>query len=130
MLKKKSQAWSMDVILAVVIFIGAFFLYYVLASSNRGEKTGNLKEDALSVLKQISSEGSSLKIIDRQTINDTKIGELKNMNYDQLKNTLRVNGDFCIYIEDDQGKIVPINQSYMGVGSSSMNISGIPCGQK
>ena len=120
----------MDIIVAVVIFIGAFFLYYVLVGSNPGEQTGNLKDDALSVLKQVSSEGSKLVIVDKQAVNETKIGELKNMNYDDLKSALRVNGNFCIYMEDEQGKIVPINQSYVGVGSSSMNISGIPCGQK
>jgi len=35
MRRKKSQAWSMDIIFAVVIFIGAFFTFYFLAKPFR-----------------------------------------------------------------------------------------------
>ena len=128
--RRNSQAWSVDVILAVVIFTGSFFLYYIIANSGPGSEVAGLKADANSIIKQVSSEGNSLNIVNKQEINLTKIGELKNLNYDELKSQLRVEGDFCIYIEDEKGNLVMINESYRGVGSQNINISGVPCSQK
>jgi len=128
--RRKSQAWSVDVILAVVIFMGSFFLYYTIANSGSGSEVAGLKADANSVIRQVSNEGNALSIVSEQEINITKIGELKNLNYDELKSQLRVEGDFCIYIEDEKGNLVMINDSYRGVGSSNINISGVPCSQK
>lgn len=130
MQSRKSQAWSVDVILAVVIFMGSFFLYYAIANSDSGSEVAGLKADANSIIKQVSNEGSTLSIVSEQEINVTKIGELKNLNYDELKSQLRVEGDFCIYIEDEKGNLVMINDSYRGVGSQNINISGVPCSQK
>ncbi|HLC60132.1 MAG TPA: hypothetical protein VJJ52_01760 [Candidatus Nanoarchaeia archaeon] len=127
---KKTQAWSMDIILAVVIFIGAFFLYYTLVGSNPSSKAGALKDDATSIIKQVANDGNSLRVLDSRELNESRLGELKNLNYEQLKGMFRTEGDFCIYIEDDQGNIVLINKSYRGIGSSNINISGIPCSQK
>jgi len=130
MQSRKSQAWSVDVILAVVIFMGSFFLYYTIANSSPGTEVAGLKADANSVIKQVSNEGNTLSVVSKQEINMTKIGELKNLNYDELKSQLRVEGDFCIYIEDEKGNLVMINDSYRGVGSPNINISGVPCSQK
>src|SRR3989344_4169201 len=96
--RRKSQAWSVDVILAVVIFMGAFFLYYAIANSGSSSDVTALKADASSIIKQ--------------EINITKVSELKDMNYDELKNQFRVEGNFCIYIEDEKGNLVMINNSY------------------
>ena len=127
---KKSQAWSVDVILAVVIFMGSFFLYYTITNSNQGSDVAGLKADANSVIKRVSNEGGSLSIVSNQEVNISKIGELKNLDYDELKSQLRVDGDFCIYIEDEKGNLVMINESYRGIGSPNINISGVPCSQK
>lgn len=130
MLRRKSQAWSVDVILAVVIFMGAFFLYYAIANSSSSSDVTALKADASSVIKQVSNEGDPLSIVSKQEINITKVSELKDMNYDELKSQFRVEGNFCIYIEDEKGNLVMINNSYRGVGSPNINISGVPCSQK
>lgn len=130
MLRRKSQAWSVDVILAVVIFMGAFFLYYAIANSSSSSDVTALKADASSVIKQVSNEGDPLSIVSKQEINITKVSELKDMNYDELKSQFRVEGNFCIYIEDEKGNLVLINDSYRGVGSENINISGVPCSQK
>ena len=129
-INKKSQAWSMDIILATVIFIGAFFLYYTLISSNPAAKTSSLKQDAASIIRQVATDSSDLRVIDNQMLNESRLGGLKNLSYDELKSMFRIEGDFCIYVEDDKGDIVLINNSYRGIGSSNINISGIPCNQK
>ena len=126
----KAQTWSVDIILAVIVFMGAFFIFYTLLYGNSSTKAGNLNEEASIVIKQVSSGDSSLRILNKNEINITKINELKNLSYDELKQRLRVEGDFCIYVEDENGNIVLLNNSYKGIGSSSINISGTPCSQK
>ena len=130
MVNKKSQSWSIDIIVAVVVFMGAFFLFYTILNSNPNTKASSLKQDASSVIKQIAAEDSSLRVIDNNEVNESRLNELKNLSYDELKRQFRVEGDFCIYMEDDKGNIVLINNSYKGVGTPSIMVGGTPCSQK
>ena len=130
MIISKAQTWSVDIILAVVIFMVVLYIFYVVFSGDSSEKTQNLKQEASSVIKQISSGENSLRIVNNNEVNISKISELKNLSYDELKSRLRVDDDFCIFFEDDKGNIVLINNSYKGIGASSINASGTPCSQK
>lgn len=126
---KKSQSWSVDIILAVMLFMGVFFLFYALLDDNPAARAKNLKDEASVVIKQVSSEGVSVNILDKQQINISRLNELKNLSYDELKRRLRVESDFCIYLEDDKGYVVILNNSYKGIGSGSINISKTPCNE-
>ena len=110
--------------------MAAFFVFYALLNSNPAEKASNLKKEASTVIKQVASEENSLRIVDNNVVNISKLNQLKNMSYDELKRILRIEGDFCIYLEDDKGNIVIINNSYKGIGSPNINLSGTPCSQK
>lgn len=125
----KAQSWSIDVILGVIVFMAAFFIFYMLLNTNQNTKVSNLKEDASIVIKQVASD-APLGIVNNNEINVSKVNELKNLSYDELKRRLRIESDFCIYFEDEKGYIVIINNSYKGVGASSINLSGTPCSQK
>ncbi|MBI2542522.1 hypothetical protein HYV80_07500 [Candidatus Woesearchaeota archaeon] len=127
---KKSQSWSLDIVLGVIIFSAAFFIFYSLIDADSGTKAQNLKEEASSVTKQVASQEAPLRVVDKNEINITKLNELKNLSYADLKRRMRVEGDFCIYLEDDEGNLVLINNSYRGIGSPTINLSGTPCSQK
>ena len=129
LISKKSQSWSIDIILAVVLFMGAFFLFYSILSDDPAASAKNLKNDASLVIRQVSSEGLPVNILDRQQVNISKLNELKNLTYAELKSMLRVEGDFCIYMEDDKGYVVIVNNSYKGIGSPKINISNTPCNE-
>ena len=126
----KAQAWSADIILAIVIFMGIFFVVFAIFNQDSSEKAKNLQQEASIIIKQLSGSDKSLRIISNNQVNASKIEELKNLSYDELKSRLRIEGDFCIYFEDEKGNIVLINNSNIGIGSSSINISGTPCSQK
>lgn len=128
--KMKAQSWSIDIALGVVIFMAAFFIFYALLNSSPAEKAGNLKKEASTVIKQVAAEDNPIRIVDNNVVNISKLNQLKNMSYDELKRSLRIEGDFCIYMEDDKGNLVIINNSYKGIGSPNINLSGTPCSQK
>jgi len=129
-INKKAQTWSVDVVLGLLIFVGAFFIFYAVLNQNPNTKVKNLKEEASTVIKQVSSDSSQLRIVDGNEINLSRAGELKNLSYVELKNMLRIEGDFCVYIEDENGNVILINNSYRAIGSPDINVTGVPCSQK
>ena len=127
---KKAQSWSIDISLGVVIFIAAFFIFYAILNANPNTNASKLKEEASIIIKQLISGGSPPRVVDDNELNVSKINEIKNLSYDELKRRLRVDSDFCIYFEDEKGYLVLINNSYKGVGAPNINLSGAPCSQK
>ncbi len=127
---KKSQSWSIDIALGVIIFMAAFFIFYALLNANPNTRASNLKEEASIIVKEVASGDSPLRIVDGNEVNISRLGELKNLSYEELKRRFRVEGDFCIYLEDERGYLVIINNSYKGIGAPIINISGTPCSQK
>lgn len=129
-INSKAQTWLIDIALGVIIFLAAFFVFYALLNANPSSKATSLKEEASTVIKQVASEEAPLRIVDGNVVNVSKLNQLKNFSYEELKRTLRIEGDFCIYLEDEKGNIVLINNSYKGIGSPDINLSGTPCSQK
>ena len=54
-------------------------------------------------------------------IDENKLKEIKNMNYNDFKKSLNAQNDFCIYIEDENGNIL------LAKGSSKLNGDGLYC---
>ena len=128
--RSKAQSWSVDILLAVVIFIGTFFIFYLLLNENENKTAINLKDEASLVIKQTASQDSYLRIVDNEEINESRFVTLKNVDYDELKRRFRVDGDFCIYLEDANGNLVLVNKTYVGIGSTNIGLNDIPCSQK
>jgi len=55
-------------------------------------------------------------------IDNEKLEQIKSMDYSQLKKTLDMDSDFCLYIEDGQGNII------LAKGASKLEGNGISCG--
>jgi len=127
---KTSQAFSMDIMIAIVIFIGTAFVFYSIFSENQESKVEDLKEDASKVLKNIVSEDSGVGIVNGVEVNVTKLENLLGMEYSDIKKKIRINNEFCIFLEDGDGNVIYIttNPDQPGVGSDKINISDIPCG--
>lgn len=123
---KKSQTWSMDIMLAVVIFIGAIFVGYSILSGNKGDPAKALQEDAALVLGNLASKDSEISIVNGGEINDAKLQELVDKEYPELKQLIRSGSDFCIFLEDNEGNLVYIS-SKPGIGSDKIKISGQAC---
>ena len=116
----------MDVMLAVVIFIGALFVVYSILSGNKGDTAKVLQEDAALVLGNLASEDSEISIVNGGEVNDAKLQELLNKEYPELKQLIRSGSDFCIFLEDTEGNVIYISNK-PGMGSDKIKISGQPC---
>jgi hypothetical protein len=113
---KHSQAWSMDIMIALVIFIGVIFVFYSILSTNGDNKIKELKDDALIVAENINI-----------TKNISQIEELLGEDYLELKKKLRVKNEFCIFLEDEEGNVIYLSQDRPGIGSGKIKISEVKC---
>ena len=113
---KKSQTWSMDLMIAMVIFIGVIFVFYIILSTNGDNKIRELKDDALIVAENINI-----------TKNISQIEELLGEDYSELKKKLRVKNEFCIFLEDEEGNVIYLSQDRPGMGSGKIKISEVKC---
>ena len=123
---RKSQAWSMDIMIAFIIFIGTIFVFYSIVSNKQSVKDDELQDDASKVLENVVSEDPDLGIVDGIEVDDIKLQELLEEDYSELKKKLRIENEFCIYLEDEEGNVIPI-QDQSGVGSGKIKIGGEGC---
>jgi len=128
---KESQAFSMDIMLAVIIFIGTAFFFFTILNQKQGSKAEELQDEASKVLSTIISDDSDVGILNGSEINVEKLEDLLG-NYSNIKNKLRIKNEFCFFFEDEDGNIIFINisetKNFTGIGSGTINVSNIPCG--
>ena len=121
----------MDVTLAVIIFISTFFAIYIIATNRTSTNIEEMTQEAERISAEAASENSSLSIIEDNQIDQIKVEDLIGQNYSEIKKKLRLENEFCIYLEDEEGNLILMNQSetenITGIGSPDINISGIPC---
>lgn len=127
----RAQVWSIDVLLAVVIFISIILIFYVTINSKQGPKLKSLEQDAANLKSELEKH-PELSFLDADEINYTKLQNFSDevsTNYSEVKEKLGIRGEFCIFYEDEQGNLVLVDNR-TGIGSGDVNISGTPCGQK
>ena len=124
---KTSQAFSMDIMIAIVVFIGTVFVFYSIIEARPDDKTEDLQDEASIVLENIVSEDSNVGILVGTEIDETKLQQLLGEDYDTIKEKMRVKNDFCIFLEDENGDIIYLSPDQPGVGSPKIKISGDPC---
>ena len=129
---KKAQTWSLDVIIAIFIFIvvviGFFYIIDMSSKPNEVEKLKDEGETVPDIL--ISSEtGENQSTVLEKRVDEGKIDELVEKSqtkegYENLKKELGIEGEFYIHFEDDEGNIIYINESdeTVGIGSHEVTI--------
>ena len=48
------------------------------------------------------------------------------MDYDDLKDSMNIKNEFCVYFEDENGNIV---EGIKTIGSDKIEVNGKPCGE-
>lgn len=117
----------MDVMLAIVVFIGTIFVFYAIFSANQKGASEELEKSAAKVLKSVSSEDPDVGIMDGIEVDEAKLVQLLGKDYDAIKEQIRAGKDFCIFLEDENGDIIYVSPGQPGIGSSKIRISDVPC---
>mgnify|MGYP001562068343 FL=1 len=124
---KRSQAISLDVMIAIVIFLGTIFVFYAIFNANQPNAAKELEKDASKVLKSVTSEETDIGIMEGIEVDEAKLEQLLGKDYDLIKKQIRAEKDFCIFLEDENGDIIYLSPGQAGIGSNKIRISDIPC---
>ena len=73
-----------------------------------------------------SQQNITSVFIQGSKVDSQKLRAALNMSYENLRSLLGVRSDFCIYIEDENGYLVPM-ENKIGLGSPLANLSGKAC---
>ncbi|MEM4637841.1 MAG: hypothetical protein QXK76_02320 [Candidatus Woesearchaeota archaeon] len=136
MMKKRGigQSWSLDIILAIVIFMLIIGIFYALLNNNKKSNIYDIQIEANIIANSLDSGSgtqSDLTIINNGIIDNTKLEELYGKSYDEIKKKFGLKGDFCIYIVDQYGNIISVNSGGKlknAFGSQDLKINDLPCG--
>lgn len=127
--KRKSQVWSLDSLLATVVFIAAIAAFLIIVSFNSSKSAEELKAEAENVPRMLlDTSDSGVYIVEDNEVDVDKLKVLKDYDYDALREKLGLTGDFCIFFEDEEGNIIDVSRligdgSGVGIGSADINVS-------
>ncbi|MBU1199115.1 MAG: hypothetical protein KKF46_03765 [Nanoarchaeota archaeon] len=125
----RGQVWSVDVLLAVVIFVSIILVFYVTMGARQNKGLKDLESEAES-LKIELEKNHEIGFLQADVIDKTKFDAFVlnvSDNYEEIKNQLGIRGHFCIFFEDAEGNIIMIGQK-TGIGSPNVTVGGTPCG--
>ncbi|MFH1915649.1 MAG: hypothetical protein ABIJ21_00140 [Nanoarchaeota archaeon] len=128
---KPGQAWSLDLIIAVVIFVVVMTLFYTLLVREPKADITLLKREGkyISDRLPVGSGGGNCSFIDGRYVDIDQIQKCYLSDADQFKQENNIKSRFCIYMTDQNGRVITIDNR-TGFGFNDLNISGVPCGEQ
>jgi len=126
----KGQVWSIDILLAVVIFVSVILIFYVTMVPRQKPQMKDLEAESGALKLELEKNNEFGFLIDDE-VNDAKLQAFidnATANYLALKKKMGVKGEFCLFFEDSEGNVVPIgSNNLVGVGNSSIIVAGDNC---
>ncbi|MFP4567859.1 MAG: hypothetical protein ACLFN8_02860 [Candidatus Woesearchaeota archaeon] len=121
----KAQAWSIDIIVGVIIFLVVLVVVYTLVATS---PLGNieLRRDADSVHSKFdrtrNTDPEIPSIFSGNVLIEEEITKLLAEEYEELKTKLGIKGDFCIVITYMNEGIYNMSDTKTSYGNSADNI--------
>lgn len=126
--KKQGQAWSIDMIIAVVIFVLIISILYSVLNRQAETDLVDLQVEANTLAAKLKDPNSPVcNVISGTTLDEAKLRECFTNNPDYIREQLGLKSNFCIYVEDSEGRIIYIDNR-AGVGDNDLIIGPTPCG--
>ncbi|MDD9953125.1 MAG: hypothetical protein OXR66_02210 [Candidatus Woesearchaeota archaeon] len=135
---EKGQAWSMDLVIGVLIFLLAVGVIYTVLVDFQSSKNADVFQFESEIIAKVIVDEPSLQVapdneLDMDVLVDIANGDKGN--YDTLKQGFGIENEFCIFLQDEEGNLVYIydgTDKFAGIGSGDgeMNLTdeNIPCG--
>ena len=120
----KKREW-LDFNKAIVLLL-ILALFVILKTTFTPQKT-ELMGEAEIVLATLTGGNTKVSLIESDELIEEKIKNLDQMDYDEIKNIIGVQNDFCIFFEDSSGNLVKIDGINPYIGSNKIYINGYPC---
>ena len=140
-MKAKAQVWSLDIVIAIVIFSAGLIIFYTYGSNltkTDEDQLSYMLQDAKTISSFLVSSGypdnwTSQDVVtigltnSNFLINDSKVqkfSQLATTNYSITKKILSTRSDYFIYFENNNGTTISLN-GIKGMGKSGVNQTNI-----
>ena len=129
MLRKRAQTVSFDALVGTGAFLLVLiFLFYIMGRELGGKEAVNVQKESEKIAGILASpQNTTVSIASGTKVDASKLEDVSQIEYELLRAHFGIKSDFCIYFEDEQGKIIPVSGNRLGIGSPLVNISGVPC---
>jgi hypothetical protein len=118
---RKSQVASMDIIIAVMVFMMlAAFIFSYMFSRLAGDTLAHLDEESDVLIRRLTSsdsiDPSQIKVATAVNLNEVALEQfISNMLsastfYENVKARLNLRNEFCVHLETDDGKLLYLHQ--------------------
>ncbi|MDD3175820.1 MAG: hypothetical protein PHU51_05065 [Candidatus Nanoarchaeia archaeon] len=132
-MKKQSQTWSFDLIVAVILFVVVIGIFYGFVMKD-DEDLDSLQKATTKITYKLDCK---FEENDECIVRDGAIDEeglkflFTEQNYELLKDQWNLDSDFCIYLRDASGNVIPF-EGKTSFGSSDLVLtqSGKTCGSE
>lgn len=113
-MKKRAQTLSLDLIIAIVVFIAIITLFVSVIMPN--DSSDRLRNDADLIFAAFdtTSNPAGRGIIDGNVVKTAALEDLIDEDYSELKNELGITGEFCIIVVDDSGSLRALGNDSSG----------------
>jgi len=130
--KKKRELFSFNnaiillVILMLFVLLKTIFIPAETISLLKEIKV-DLAQEAEIVLDKLTDGLEEISLLSSNELIEEKFETLDKMGYDEVKDMLGIENEFCIFLEDVTGNLVKIDDLNLAIGSDKIYINGIPC---
>ena len=141
----KGQIWSVDLAIGMLVFLLAVGTIYSLLNAKGAEDPAPLRieSEVVATVLTTGADAPGLRVADENKLDMIALGDLANRaqtDYEQIKDTFGIDNNFCIFLEDEDGNLVCLQDSsgqlFAGIGpdDGKLNLTtdgsgGIPCGR-
>jgi len=103
--KTKKPSFKIDEIALVLIVVALAFIVGIY------EKSSETKKIDAREITEIILDDHYMSFVSNGIVDETKLEEIRKMDYTSLKNSLNAKNDFCIYMEDSNGNVIVAKSS-------------------
>ena len=114
---KQAQAFSTEVIAALVVFIIAIVFFYGLIAIKTTDIT--LKREA----EKVSNKIPTIDFFEDQEVTSLELKNLTEMDYRDLKTLLGTDAEVCIYFKDSEGNLITLPNNNATLGCPGVNVT-------
>lgn len=112
--RKKQQQHAFLIGLGIGVIV-LFFLFFGDSQDNVQRTTSQITPEKLGIAN------------DRGEVMEEKLLMLRSKDYQEIKKSIGLQKDFCIYFQDEEGNLLNIDEDVHALGSPDIKINDQPC---
>lgn len=119
----KAQIWSIDLFIAVIIFLLGIGIFYYFIGHSSADKQSQLRIESQIAANKLTGEDNS-SLINNSQIDQNKVEDLAGKSYEDIKKDLGLKDDFCIIFKDQDGNLLLLGKNNVtGIGNGNLTLN-------